>query len=72
MKFLKKQIEKKIKVTISGNGTGLTGARVPQGGIVISTEKMNHIIEINEKEKTAIVEPGVILADFQKLVNEKN
>ena len=69
--ILKEANEKKIKVTISGNGTGLTGARVPQGGIVISTEKMNHIIEINEKEKTATVEPGVILADFQKLVNEK-
>lgn len=69
--ILKEANEKKINVTISGNGTGLTGARVPQGGIVISTEKMNHIIEINEKEKTATVEPGVILADFQKLVNEK-
>jgi D-lactate dehydrogenase (cytochrome) len=69
--ILKEVNEKKIKVTISGNGTGLTGARVPQGGIVISTEKMNHIIEINEKDKTATVEPGVILADFQKLVNEK-
>lgn len=69
--ILKEENEKKIRVTISGNGTGLTGARVPQGGIVISTEKMNHIIEINENETTAIVEPGVILADFQKLVNEK-
>ncbi len=69
--ILKEANEKKIKVTVSGNGTGLTGARVPEGGIVISTEKMNHIIEINEKEKTATVEPGVILADFQKLVNEK-
>ena len=39
--ILKEANEKKIKVTISGNGTGLTGARVPQGGIVISTEKMN-------------------------------
>lgn len=63
--------KKKIRVTISGNGTGLTGARVPQGGIVISTEKMNRIIEINEKEKTAIVEPGVVLANFQQTVNEK-
>jgi D-lactate dehydrogenase (cytochrome) len=69
--ILKEANEKKIKVTVSGNGTGLTGARVPQGGIVLSTEKMNHIIELNENEKTATVEPGIILADFQKLVNEK-
>jgi D-lactate dehydrogenase (cytochrome) len=71
VEILKEANEKKIKVTISGNGTGLTGARVPQGGIVISTEKMNRIVEINENEKTAIVGPGVILADFQKFVNER-
>lgn len=71
IEILKEANEKKIKVTISGNGTGLTGARVPQGGIVISTDKLNHIIEINEDEKTATVEPGVILDVFQKLVNEK-
>src|SRR3989304_3601686 len=69
--ILKEANAKKIRVTISGNGTGLTGARVPQGGIVISTEKMNRIIEINENEKTATVEPGVILADFQKFKNKK-
>lgn len=58
-------------VTISGNGTGLTGARVPQNGVVISTEKLNKIIEINEIDKYAIVEPGVILADFLNSVSEK-
>ena len=52
-------------VTISGNGTGLTGARVPQGGIVISTEKLNKIIEINTEEMYAIVEPGVILSELR-------
>ncbi len=61
--------DKKIPVTISGNGTGLTGARVPQGGIVISTEKLNRIIEINSKEFFAVVEPGVILATLQEKVN---
>ena len=69
--IIKEANENKIKVTISGNGTGLTGARVPQGGIVISTEKMNRILEIKKDEKTATVEPGVILADFQNLVNQK-
>lgn len=71
IEILQEANEKKIKVTISGNGTGLTGARVPQGGIVISTDKLNHIIEINEDEKTATVDPGVILDVFQKLVNKK-
>jgi D-lactate dehydrogenase (cytochrome) len=58
-------------VTISGNGTGLTGARVPQGGIVISTEKLNKIIEINTEEMYVIVEPGVILSDLRDTLLSK-
>lgn len=58
-------------VTVSGNGTGLTGARVPQGGIVISTEKLNRIIEINSEEMYAVVEPGVMLSDFLTLLKEQ-
>ena len=59
---------KKQLVTISGNGTGLTGARVPQGGIVISTEKLNKIIEINTEEMYAIIEPGVLLSDLRDIL----
>lgn len=62
--------EQKLPVTVSGNGTGLTGARVPQGGIVLSTEKLNKIIEINSAENYAVVEPGVLLSEFQQIVNE--
>lgn len=62
----------KTPVTIAGNGTGLTGARVPQTGIVISTEKLNKILEINSEQKFAAVEPAVILADLQNKVKEKN
>lgn len=63
--------ENKIKLTISGNGTGLTGGRVPEGGIVVSMKNMNRIIEINPMEKYAIVQPGVVLKDFQEFVEEK-
>jgi len=69
--LLKDNDNKKIPVTISGNGTGLTGARVPEGGIVLSTERLNKILEINVSEKYAAVEPGVILSDFQSIVNSK-
>ncbi len=62
----------KTPVTISGNGTGLTGGRVPQGGIVISTEKLNKIIEINSDEMYAVVEPGIILSDFQAEIKSNN
>lgn len=70
--ILKEANRNKTPVTISGNGTGLTGARVPLGGILISTEKLNRIIEINRDEHFVIVEPGVILNDLQKEVNEQN
>lgn len=64
--------EKKIKITVCGNRTGLTGASVPMGGIVLSTERMNKILEINAEGKFAIVEPGVLLSDFLKEIKTKN
>ena len=67
--LLKEADGSKTPVTIAGNGTGLTGARVPLGGIMISTEKLNRIIEINTEEKYIITEPGVILDTLQKEVN---
>jgi D-lactate dehydrogenase (cytochrome) len=63
---------KKIPVTIAGNGTGLTGARVPQGGVVLSTAKLNRILKINEKGKYTAVQAGVLLKDFQDEVEAKN
>lgn len=71
-KILKEANELKTKVTIAGAGTGLTGARVPEEGIVISTEKLNQIIEINTENNYVIVEPGVYLShllDELKKVN---
>ena len=70
--ILKEAFRKNIAVTISGNGTGLTGARVPRGGIVISTEKLNRIIELNREQLYAVVEPGVLLFEFQEKVKEQN
>ncbi|MDP3831236.1 MAG: FAD-binding oxidoreductase, partial [Ignavibacteriaceae bacterium] len=62
----------KIPVTIAGNGTGLTGERVPDSGIVISTEKLNQIIEINREENFIIVETGVILSTILEKLKEHN
>lgn len=58
-------------MTIAGGGTGLTGARVPFGGAVISTERLNTIISIDEQSLRAVVEPGVSLRDFQTAVEER-
>ncbi len=68
--IIKQAAANKTTVTIAGNGTGLTGARVPQGGIVIATDKLNKIIEINKEEHYAIVEPGVLLSDFLKKTSD--
>ncbi len=55
-------------VTISGARTGTVGGAVPFGGYVISLERMNKINSIDRETMTAVVEPGVILGDFQKAV----
>jgi D-lactate dehydrogenase (cytochrome) len=68
---LKDALSKNAPVTIAGNGTGLTGARVPRGGVVISTEKMNKVLEINKQEKFALIQPAVILKDFQETVESQ-
>ena len=59
--------EKEIAVTPRGAGTGLCGGCVAiHGGIVLSTEKMKKVIEVDTKNMTATVEPGVLLMEFPK------
>ncbi|MFC2131523.1 FAD-binding oxidoreductase [Bacteroidota bacterium] len=57
---------KGLPITISGARTGLTGSAVPLNGAVISTEKLNRIIKTDVENETAILEPGVIISDFQE------
>ncbi len=62
----------RIPVTPRGLGTGMTGgALAVEGGIVISTERMTRIREVDEKNLLAVVEPGVITGQFQQMVEEK-
>ena len=60
--------ESAIPVTVSGARTGTVGGAVPFGGWVISTERMNKIKRIDREARRAVVEPGVILRDFQNAV----
>lgn len=63
----------KIPVTPRGSGTGLSGGCVPlHGGIVLSLEKMNHILEIDEANQVAVVEPGVTLGNLQEAAQSRN
>lgn len=62
----------KIPVTPRGAGTGLSGGALPQlGGVLISMERMNKIISIDERNLQVTTEPGVITEVLQNAVKEK-
>lgn len=64
--------ENGIPVTPRGAGTNLVGSTVPHGnGIILDLSLMNHVLEIDENTLTAVIEPGVFLQDFQRLVEER-
>jgi glycolate oxidase len=61
--------EHRIPVTPRGGGTGLSGGALPVcGGICLAMKKFNRIIEIDEQNLMAVVEPGVITQEFQERV----
>lgn len=63
--------EKEIPLTVRGSGTGLVGACVPVcGGIVLDVSQMNKILELDEENLTVTVEPGVLLMELAKFVEE--
>ncbi|HET6892839.1 MAG TPA: FAD-binding oxidoreductase, partial [Pyrinomonadaceae bacterium] len=60
-------------VTISGAGTGTVAGRVPLGGIVLATDRLNQIKSIVKREDggRAVAEAGVILGDLQRFVDSE-
>jgi len=70
-KIMKYANENMIPVVARGSGTGLVGASVPiYGGIMINMSKMNNILEIDEENLTLTLEPGVLLMEISKYVEE--
>ncbi|MGK0466353.1 FAD-binding oxidoreductase [Clostridium sp.] len=70
-KIMKYANENMIPVVARGSGTGLVGASVPVcGGIMINMSKMNKIIEIDEENLMLTLEPGVLLMEISKFVEE--
>ena len=62
---------RRIPMVPRGGGTGYTGGSVPtQGGIVVSLERMNRILEIDEANLVAVVEPNVVTGDLQEAVEK--
>jgi glycolate oxidase len=66
-KVLRYAYQHEIPVTPRGAGSGLSGACTPvKGGIVMDMKRMNRIVEIDRESMVAEVEPGVVLADFNR------
>jgi glycolate oxidase len=62
----------RFPVVPRGAGSGMSGGSVPvQGGVVLSLERMNHILEIDDENFIAVVEPGVITGDLQREVESR-
>jgi glycolate oxidase len=63
--------EHRLNIVPRGAGTGYTGGAVPtRGGVVISLERMNRILEIDKNNLVAVVEPCVITGDLQDAVEQ--
>jgi len=64
--------ENHVPITPRGGGTGLSGGALPvHGGILLSLEKLNQILDLDERNQQATVESGVITQVFMDTVEEK-
>ncbi|MGH9346678.1 MAG: FAD-binding oxidoreductase [Vicinamibacterales bacterium] len=62
----------RVAIVVRGAGTGYTGGAVPtHGGVLLSMERMNRILEIDEVNLLAVVEPNVITGELQRAVEER-
>ncbi|MEW6520434.1 MAG: FAD-linked oxidase C-terminal domain-containing protein [Thermodesulfobacteriota bacterium] len=58
-----------LPLTVRGAGTNLSGGTIPHpGGVVVLTNGLNRILEINAEDMYAVVEPGVVTAKFAAAV----
>lgn len=62
-----------VPITICGSQTSMTGASVADGGLLVSTEKLEGIVDIAEKngEHIACVRPGTVVADLQRALADE-
>jgi len=62
----------KLPITPRGAGSGLSGGAIPTyGGIVVSLEKMNHVLEIDYANMTMTVETGIVTNEINNLIKER-
>jgi glycolate oxidase len=71
-RILKLANAERFPVVPRGAGTGMSGGSVPhRGGVVLSFERMDRIKEIDEADRLAVVQPGVITGDLQREVESR-
>ncbi|MEV4598920.1 FAD-binding oxidoreductase [Amycolatopsis sp. NPDC049253] len=71
--LLKAATEAGLPVTARGSGTGLSAAARPvEGGLLVSFERMNSVLEIDTENHVAVVQPGVTLAELDQRTAEAN
>lgn len=64
--------ENGLPLTVRGAGTNLSGGTIPvQNGVVIITNGLNRILEINDRDMYAVVQPGVVTAKLASAVAQK-
>jgi len=64
--------ENKLPITVRGAGTNLSGGTIPlANGVVLLTGLLNNIIEINEPDMYAVVQPGVVTAQLASQVEAR-
>jgi glycolate oxidase len=64
--------EMRVPLVVRGAGTGYTGGAVPtSGGVVLSVERLNRILEIDEDNLLAVVQPAVITGELQAAVESR-
>jgi len=62
----------RVPLVVRGAGTGYTGGAVPvRGGVVLSVERLNRIVEIDPVNLTVVVEPAVITGELQRAVESQ-
>lgn len=59
----------RVPLVVRGAGTGYTGGAVPtRGGVLLTMERLNRILDIDELNLLAVVQPHVITGDLQRAV----
>lgn len=64
-------VSRGIPLTPRAAGTNLTGSAIGSG-IILDVSKMNRILEVNEQERWARVQPGIVLAELNKQLSRRN